>query len=594
MASREVEFLQPRRPPSDLLRRLQLQERPPPEASVNRENFIERLPPELLMKILSYLDASSLLNVIFVSKRFHQIASENDVWRKLYTSEFGSQTWKPKLAHCAAKDVDFEEPRDLPAGHWRRMYLNTVTGREMYKFRKHLRILSPLTGLPMLTEMVLRTLNLNWELTVSEKNGREHVLMQSQLFFQKSSMIVCWSGVGLLKYYHIRTLQVHAVRVQAQTGLKEKKLGWHSLIFKVDLEAQSYGLIGSDNLIKVMHVAPGLMVVIWRADNTVVFIAVCLHFHKLVERSLLGFPSSPYTELDHGLVDTSVPERGLHGYTLNFTLHQTSTEIMSGCFHPLCCHRGRIRYGSGMIKLKAIDKADQSQHRPLPGNIGLCWSGGGLECSVEISGCIILGVFIYLKVNKDGNAITNESIPGIDLMIAIGVIVMVLGFLGCCGAIRENRCMLLLFFISLLIIFILLLAAGILGAVGTDKVKDWVKERLQKLTPLSDQPQSVRDDLEKLQRELQCCGLVNGPSDWDTVPSSCRCNATLATGCTPGAIHQTLCTTEIVELMEKNMEIVVGIAFAIAVLLIFGMAFSMVLYCQIGKKEGATSPSTNA
>lgn len=29
-------------------------------------------------------------------------------------------------------------------------------------------------------------------------------------------------------------------------------------------------------------------------------------------------------------------------------------------------------------------------------------------------------------------------------MIAIGVIIMVIGFLGCCGAIRENRCLLLL------------------------------------------------------------------------------------------------------------------------------------------------------
>lgn len=40
--------------------------------------------------------------------------------------------------------------------------------------------------------------------------------------------------------------------------------------------------------------------------------------------------------------------------------------------------------------------------------------------------------------------LTNETIPGVDLMIAIGVIIMVLGFLGCCGAIKENRCMLLL------------------------------------------------------------------------------------------------------------------------------------------------------
>lgn len=40
--------------------------------------------------------------------------------------------------------------------------------------------------------------------------------------------------------------------------------------------------------------------------------------------------------------------------------------------------------------------------------------------------------------------LTDESFPGIDLLIAIGVIIMVLGFLGCCGAIKENRCMLLI------------------------------------------------------------------------------------------------------------------------------------------------------
>ncbi|CAJ1054638.1 tetraspanin-8-like [Xyrichtys novacula] len=211
-----------------------------------------------------------------------------------------------------------------------------------------------------------------------------------------------------------------------------------------------------------------------------------------------------------------------------------------------------------------------------------------------ISGIIILAVFIYLKVNKDGNAITDESIAGIDLMIAIGVIVMVLGFLGCCGAIRENRCMLLLFFISLLIIFILLLAAGIMGAVGEDKVKDWMKKRLEKFTPLSKQPENVKSDLEKLQRELQCCGLVNGPADWEnSVPASCLCNTTL-TDCTPGTHYQTPCAEEIVRLMQKNMEIVLGIAFAIAILLIFGMVFAMILYCQIGRKDVATSPSTNA
>ncbi|TKS90461.1 Tetraspanin-8 [Collichthys lucidus] len=207
-----------------------------------------------------------------------------------------------------------------------------------------------------------------------------------------------------------------------------------------------------------------------------------------------------------------------------------------------------------------------------------------------ISGCIILGVSIYLKVSKDGNQITNESLPGIDLMIAIGVIIMVLGFLGCCGAIKENRCMLLMFFVSLLVIFILLLAAGILGAVGEKKVKDWVKERLEKFTPLSKQPQGVKDDLEKLQRELKCCGLVNGPGDWEKIPDSCRCNAT-DTDCNNSKVYSTTCSARIITLMEKNMEVVIGIAFAIATLLIFGMVFAMILYCQIGRKD---SVSTNA
>ncbi|XP_028255733.1 tetraspanin-8-like [Parambassis ranga] len=205
-----------------------------------------------------------------------------------------------------------------------------------------------------------------------------------------------------------------------------------------------------------------------------------------------------------------------------------------------------------------------------------------------LSGCIILAASIYLKVTKDGNKITNQSLPGIDLMIAIGVIIMVLGFLGCCGAIKENRCMLLLFFISLLIIFILLVAAGILGAVGEKQVQNWVKDRMKELTPLSKQPADVIEDLEKLQKQMKCCGILNGPGDWEKIPDSCRCNTT-DTACTSPAVYSTTCTDRVIELMKSQMEIVIGIAFAIAILLIFGMAFSMTLYCQIGRKEGATT-----
>ncbi|CAL8386637.1 unnamed protein product [Boreogadus saida] len=209
-----------------------------------------------------------------------------------------------------------------------------------------------------------------------------------------------------------------------------------------------------------------------------------------------------------------------------------------------------------------------------------------------VSGCIILGVSIYLKVSKDGNVVTGEALPGVDLMIAIGVIIMLLGFLGCCGAIRENRCLLLLFFISLLLIFIMLLAAGIVAAVFKEKVTDWTKERLNDLVPLQDQKDEIKTDVQKLEAELKCCGLAKGPEDWGSaIPSSCHCNDT-SQPCKTIAGHMvytTPCSTLIIRVLEDNMVVVLGIAFAIAILLIFGMAFAMTLYCQIGKKEGPTT-----
>lgn len=37
--------------------------------------------------------------------------------------------------------------------------------------------------------------------------------------------------------------------------------------------------------------------------------------------------------------------------------------------------------------------------------------------------------------------------------------------------------------------------------------------------------------------QLKCCGLLNGPSDWEKIPDSCRCNSTIA-DCKSSAIYQ--------------------------------------------------------
>ncbi|CAB1330399.1 unnamed protein product, partial [Coregonus sp. 'balchen'] len=47
---------------------------------------------------------------------------------------------------------------------------------------------------------------------------------------------------------------------------------------------------------------------------------------------------------------------------------------------------------------------------------------------------------------------------------------MLVGFFGCCGAVRESQCLLGLFFACLLIIFGAEVAAGVFGFLNKDKI----------------------------------------------------------------------------------------------------------------------------
>uniref|UniRef100_A0A8C6MXY9 Tetraspanin-8 n=1 Tax=Mus spicilegus TaxID=10103 RepID=A0A8C6MXY9_MUSSI len=117
-----------------------------------------------------------------------------------------------------------------------------------------------------------------------------------------------------------------------------------------------------------------------------------------------------------------------------------------------------------------------------------------------VCGTLILGLAIWVRVSKDGKEIitsgdssTNPFIA-VNILIAVGSIIMVLGFLGCCGAVKESRCMLLLFFIGLLLILILQVAAGILGAAFKPEYNRILNETLyENAKLLSDNTDEAKD-----------------------------------------------------------------------------------------------------
>ncbi|KAI5618387.1 hypothetical protein C0J50_21975 [Silurus asotus] len=106
----------------------------------------------------------------------------------------------------------------------------------------------------------------------------------------------------------------------------------------------------------------------------------------------------------------------------------------------------------------------------------------------QLAGAAILGVGIWVTVDSSSMLGKLSQIDNAPpelaqlanvgyLLIAVGAILTIMGFLGCCGAITENKCMLLTFFIIVLLIFI----AEVAGAIVILAFKPLAEEALNGL-----------------------------------------------------------------------------------------------------------------
>ncbi|XP_064635741.1 CD9 antigen-like [Lineus longissimus] len=200
-------------------------------------------------------------------------------------------------------------------------------------------------------------------------------------------------------------------------------------------------------------------------------------------------------------------------------------------------------------------------------------------------GCAILGVGIWVRVDPQFSQYIQhvnlkELYTAAYILIAVGVIIMVLGFLGCCGAIRESQCMLVTFFIFLFVIFVVLLAAGIWAVVNKnsfrDKVNEFISDDVRK-TKAGDALAEQRMD--NLQESLKCCGAGSVLDYGLSPPKSCfEDNSKIP--------YTEGCTDKLFKFVSDNLLVVAGVAIGIGLVMLFGMIFSMMLCCSIRDTKG--------
>ncbi|XP_070779674.1 tetraspanin 35 [Enoplosus armatus] len=226
---------------------------------------------------------------------------------------------------------------------------------------------------------------------------------------------------------------------------------------------------------------------------------------------------------------------------------------------------------------------------------------------IFLAGAAILGVGIWVKVDsgsilsflgkiENAPAELSQVLNVGYLLIAIGALLLVIGFLGCCGAVRESRCMLLLFFIIVLLVFI----AEVAGAVVILVFRPLADELFTKFGTAA--VQNIKNDYGKnpditglwntTMDTLKCCGFYNS-SDFVDSPYYLAHDKELPPQCCPGLSNpcsQTVadsfttitgCFPKIKQLIDENTVVIVAVALGIAALEICAMAVSLILFCRI-------------
>ncbi|CAK8673587.1 CD63 antigen-like [Clavelina lepadiformis] len=212
-----------------------------------------------------------------------------------------------------------------------------------------------------------------------------------------------------------------------------------------------------------------------------------------------------------------------------------------------------------------------------------------------------LGAAVEIKyrslANVTGSAITVAPI----LVICVGVLIFFVAFFGCCGAYKENYCMITTYAIIMAILLILEIAAIVTAYVLRGKINTLLEKSFTK-SIVDYQPQNAKL-YDNLQTEFHCCGSYNATS-WNLskkfqdlastevgkakitnpanfyVPDSCCLPNDKFKNCglySNRTIYEQGCLPSIEASFKKNIVAVAGVTIAVLVIQLIGIVFACCL-----------------
>ncbi|XP_064105252.1 tetraspanin-33-like isoform X1 [Macrobrachium nipponense] len=226
----------------------------------------------------------------------------------------------------------------------------------------------------------------------------------------------------------------------------------------------------------------------------------------------------------------------------------------------------------------------------------LFWVFGLLIIAIGLYGVVFTAQDLYGLKSVEIAYIVITDLSGV--MVALGSVIFIVSFAGCVGALRENLCLLKLYFWCLTIFLIAELMFAIACIIFPWKSREILESVLSKrLIEEYRESQNTQNFVDFLQSEFHCCGITSeGYHDWNSneyfecselnpsaeecgVPPSCcitykkEMNYDIMCGYgirnetkkhqIGNVIYTTGCVTAVINSLESNLYWAAGIIFGI-------------------------------
>ncbi|XP_013874882.1 tetraspanin-4 [Austrofundulus limnaeus] len=200
-----------------------------------------------------------------------------------------------------------------------------------------------------------------------------------------------------------------------------------------------------------------------------------------------------------------------------------------------------------------------------------------------LGGCGLFGVGVWLSITQADFSSLPLSFPSLSaanlLLVAAGI-TMITGFLGCLGALKEQRCLLFTFFVILLVLVLTEVTLVLVLHFFHDKVDSKAQAELKEGMKVYNTEAALKQSWDNVQKMFKCCGVTN-KTDWYDV-----LNGTLPSSCCPVGKDRCVgwsepCYQKVRQWLLDNIPSVLVFGVCIGVVQILALVFSMQMYCQI-------------